>query len=315
MTTAPPPLIYVIVLNYRSADDTLACVDAVRDITYPNFRLLVLDNDSPDGSGKILEKRIPPGEFMQTGRNLGYAGGNNLAMRRALREGADYVLIVNPDVRLPPRCLDDYVDIMSRDERIAGLNAIQLQSNGQDIDPGFRVGVLQPKGLDRITFEPSAFPETFDSSILYGAALMLSSAAIRRVGGFDPLFFAYYEEIDLCRRLRLHGFRLVVTPRSPVIHIRTEYAKPLSRRVRYLRLKGYYLSRLKYRGNRIGPTLKYILGEIRAALGGRADGIYPYNTYPYDRGIVLQALGWLLCFLPVIWLHKKRDAVPGMRYL
>lgn len=315
MSSPARPQVYLIVLNYCSAEDTLACVAAIRGICYPNFRLLVIDNNSPDGSGALLEQSIPAHEFMQTGRNLGYAGGNNAAIGRALNEGADYVLIVNPDVRLPPDCLSDYVNIMSRDTRIAGLNSVQLQGNGLDIDPGFRVGVLQPNDRDQERFNALAFPETFDSEVLYGAALMLSAAAIRRVGGFDPLFFAYYEEIDLCRRLRLHGFRLVVTPRSPVVHIRTVYAKPLSRRVRFLRLKGYYLSRLKNRDRAMRPTLVIILQEIRAALRGQAANIYPYNAYPYDRGIVLQTLGWLMWFLPSIWLHKKRDVQPGMRYL
>lgn len=310
-----PPCVYILVLNYCSLDDTLACVKAIRGITYPNFRLLVIDNQSPDGSGKQLAHAVPPHEFIQTGRNLGYAGGNNRGIQRALQDGADYILIVNPDVRLPPDCLRDYVGIMSGDADIAGLNSIQLQGNGMDIDRGFRVGVLQPNGRDQERFDASAFPSFFESPTLYGAALMLSSAALRQVGGFDPLFFAYYEEIDLCRRLRLHGFRLVVTPRSPVIHIRTVYAKPLSRRVRFLRLKGYYLSRLKNREHSIRPTLKAILREIRAALEGRAGTIYPFNAYPYDRGIVLQTLGWLMWFLPLIWLHKKREMRRAMHYI
>lgn len=310
-----PPCVYILVLNYCSLDDTLACVEAIRGITYSSFRLLVIDNQSPDGSGKRLADAIPPHEFMQTGRNLGYAGGNNRGIQRALQDGADYIFVVNPDVRLPPDCLRDYVDIMSRDNSIAGLNAIQLKANGLEIDQGFRVGVLQPNGRDQECFDATAFPEIFDSPILYGAALMLSASAIRQVGGFDPLFFAYYEEIDLCRRLRLHGYRLVVTPRSPVFHIRTVYAKPLSRRVRFLRLKGYYLSRLKNRENSIAPTFRAILREIRAALRGEAGKIYPFDTYLYDRGIVLQTLGWLVWFLPLIWLHKRREVLDGMHYI
>jgi hypothetical protein len=315
MTSFPSPLVHILVLNYCSLDDTLACVETIHGINYPNFHLRVIDNLSPDGSGKELAQVLPAQEFMQMGKNLGYAGGNNYAIRRALQEGADYVLIVNPDVRLPPDCLRDYVDIMSRDQSIAGLNAIQLQGNGIEIDRGFRVGVLQPNGLDQESFDASEFPDTFESPVLYGAALMLSAAAIRQVGGFDPLYFAYHEEIDLCRRLRLHGYRLIVTSRSPVLHIRTQYAKPLSRRVRFLRLKGYYLSRLKNQEREMRATLKAIFREIRAALLGRAGNIYPYDTYPYDRSIVLQTLGWLVWFLPLIWLHKKHEARNGMHYI
>lgn len=315
MMTTSPLLVHIIVLNYCSLSDTLACVDAARKINYPHFRLLIVDNNSPDGSGKELEKLIPSREFIQTGRNLGYAGGNNQAIRHALRDGADFVLIVNPDVRLPPDCLETYIEVMSRNPSIGGLNSVQLQGNGVDIDSGFRIGVLRQAGFDMERFDPATLPDMFDTPILYGAALMLSVRALRKVGGFDPLFFAYYEEIDLCRRLRLHGFNLVVTARSPVLHMRTQYAMPLSRRVRFLRLKGYYLSRLKSRDRPMRKSFLAILREIYAALRGRASNIYPYDSYPYDARIVLQSFAWLVCLLPVIWWHKKMEVRDGPRYL
>lgn len=315
MTACQRPLVYILVLNYCTAEDTLACIKTIRDLTYSNFRLLVIDNQSPDGSGKLLEYSIPPQEFLQTGKNLGYAGGNNLAIKRALQEGAEYILIVNPDVRLPPECLNDYVGIMSQDTNIAGLNSIQLQANGVDIDDGFRKNVLQPSGFSHKQFHASDYPEVFESPTLYGAALMLSARALNKVGGFDPLFFAYYEEIDLCRRLKFHDFKLVVTPKSPVLHIRTLYTKPLSRSIHFLRLKGYYLSRLKNRERRMGKTLKTILLEIIDALTHGAGNIYPYDTYPYDRGIILRTLAWLIWFLPLVWIHKKRETIPGKHYI
>lgn len=305
----------VIILNWNSADDTLACLESLAAVDYPDLHVLVVDNASSDNSSERIQAAYPHVPLLRNARNLGYAKGNNIGIRQALDQGMDYILIVNPDVRLPPGCLRDYVDIMSRDPTIAALNSIQLQGNGIDIDAGFRIGVLQPNGFDHGQFSASDYPETFESPVLYGAALMLSARALGKAGGFDPLFFAYYEEIDLCRRLRLHGFRLVVTPKSPVLHIRTQYAKPLSPHVRFLRLKGYYLSRLKNRERPMAPSMKVILREIRAALAQRTGDLYPYNTYPYDQGIILKTLFWLLWFLPVVWLHKKREAIPGRHYI
>ncbi|MGE0226769.1 MAG: glycosyltransferase family 2 protein [Acetobacteraceae bacterium] len=312
---AHAPCVQVLVLNFCSGSDTLACVEAIRQLDYPNYRLLVTDNASPDGSGAELQAAIPAHEFLQTGRNLGYAGGNNLGIRRALEEGAEYVFIVNPDVRLPPSCLADYVALMESDPTIGALNAVQLQQDGAEIDQSFRRGVLMPAGRDQARFDPASLPETFETPVVYGAALLLSRRALERVGGFDPLYFAYFEEIDLCRRLRRHGFRLVVTTRSPVLHIRTQYQKPLSRRVRFLRLKGYYLSRLKNADNALASTARAILREIRTALFGDPSRLYPFDTYPLDRVIVIRTLAWLVWHLPAVMRHRQREILPGMHYL
>jgi len=144
---------------------------------------------------------------------------------------------------------------------------------------------------------------------------MLSAESIRRVGGFDPLFFAYGEEIDLCRRLRMHHYRLIVTTKAPVIHLRTVYAKPLSRHVLFLRLKGYYLSLLKKPNNSINRVFKMIIRDVRAAMAGQANKIYPYDTYPYSKTIIIKTFIWLVFFLPLIWFHKIQEKTPGPRYI
>ncbi len=309
------PLVYALVLNYHSLDDTLLCVDSLRQVNYPALRILVLDNASSKNEGLILKQKLAQGEFIQLPKNIGYAGGNNKAIKFALEKGAHYVLILNPDIRLTPDSVQDFVDIMSTDKNIAGLNSIQLQADNHQIDKNFSLGILCPKGFRGNTMEETEMPEQFDSEILFGAALMLSAESIGRVGGFDPLFFAYGEEIDLCRRLRMHNYRLVVTTKSPVIHLRTVYNKPLSRYVLFLKLKGYYLSLLKKPNDSITRVFKMIIRDVKAALAGQAKNIYPYNTYLYSKPIIIKTVIWLIFFLPLIWLHKIQEKKPGPRYI
>ena len=96
-----PPKIGVVILNYNSSEDTLGCLEALREAHGGERRVWVVDNASADGSEAAIVPRLREGEaWLETGGNLGYAGGNNAGIREALAWGADYVLILNPDCRV-----------------------------------------------------------------------------------------------------------------------------------------------------------------------------------------------------------------------
>src|SRR5689334_19055261 len=88
------PLVHVIVLNWNGLQDTIACLESCRMISYPRFELIVVDNGSTDGSETRLREQFPEVEVLQTGRNLGFTGGNNVGIRRALERGSDYVVLL-----------------------------------------------------------------------------------------------------------------------------------------------------------------------------------------------------------------------------
>lgn len=308
------PPVWILILNYCSLQDTLECFEHARRSSYENLKILVLDNASPDGSGHSLASELPPQCFVQVGRNLGYAGGNNAGIKLALDSGAEYVLIVNPDVRLPIEAVSDYVSVMSADSTIGALNAIQLDRDGQTIDRSFRDSVLAPMGYVGARMSDNAFRDVFPVGTLFGAALMLAAAALRRVGGFDPLYFAYGEEIDLCRRIRFHGYRLVVTARSPVLHLRTQYTGGVSDFVLFLKLKGYYLGKLKDPCGSFPAALKETVLDFCSALLGRTPDGYPFNTHRVGRYHLLKALGWFAVNAMTAWRHKRLE-IRGAAYL
>lgn len=309
------PLVTILVLNYCSLDDTLGCVASIRKIDYANYKLLVIDNNSPDSSGTELQKLVPPGEFMQLKKNYGYTGGNNRGIKRAIENGSDYILIINPDVRLPTTALQDYVEIVLKDSRIAALNSIQLQEDGKSIDNSFAARLLPELGYRKCDIDYSGFPTTIESKSLFGAALFISTEAIKKVGGFDPLYFAYGEESDLCARLRMHGYKLIITNKSPIKHLRTNYKKTLSDKILFLKLKGYYLSKLKNFEKSFAYEIIKMTREISLEIIFRKKQIYPFDAYKYDRKLVLSALLWLIIFSPIAYLHKKQEKTPGLHYI
>lgn len=304
------PLVYVLVLNYCSLDDTLCCIEAIRKIEYPNLRLLVIDNDSPDGSGDALSLVVPSHELLRLGSNTGYAGGNNAGFNIALADNAAYVLVVNPDVRLPPKSIGDYISFLEKDPRIGALNPIQLDSAG-NVDLGFSRAVLSTSTPYSSQASSQPHAEASEAITLFGAALMLPTKTIRLVGGFDPLFFAYGEEEDLCRRIRSRGLKLAVTSLSPVTHHRTREGSGVSDFVLFLRLKGTYLYNLKNPQLGFRYAIKHFLRDFFLDIFRKRGNTYPFNKYPIKASHIIRAGFWVLRNIEAIRQHRKLDKTQG----
>lgn len=216
------PLVAILVLNWNRCRDTLACVESIGKLIYPRFVTAVIDNGSSDGSPRVLRERFPSTEVLETGRNLGYAGGNNVGMKWALQRGADYVLILNNDtIVVDPDALTGLVLVAEQDPRIGVLgpkvvcepDRHLLYSCGETQSLWFnrrRIATGQP---DR---EIGAEPR--DADYVVGCALLVSRQFIESVGMLDEVFFAYYDEVDWCFRGRALGFRVVCVPTAVIAH-------------------------------------------------------------------------------------------------
>ena len=100
----------IIILNWNGKKDTLECLESVRKIDYQNFEVIVVDNGSSDDSLKAIQSKYPEICILETGENLGYAGGNNFGMRHALQNGADYILILNNDIIVDSQLINSFID-------------------------------------------------------------------------------------------------------------------------------------------------------------------------------------------------------------
>ena len=112
MQDATEKAVYIIVLNYKNLADTVACLASLRKITYNKYRIVVVDNDSQDGSYESLKAQETDCCVLQSGENRGYAAGNNIGIRYALEQGAEYVCILNNDVETEPDFLTKLVRYM-----------------------------------------------------------------------------------------------------------------------------------------------------------------------------------------------------------
>lgn len=244
LTRAPsrkaPPRVAVIIVNYNSGDDLACCLTSLQraDADSQQLEVLVVDNASTDNSLQKARQAMPSARFIKTGRNRGFAGGNNVALRLAQEEGHDYAYLLNPDTEVSPGFLSETLRVASSDEAIAAVQSkVMLWSDKARINTiGNRMHYLGV-GFTGECGKPDHPAPPGDVCFASGAAMLLRLSALAETGLFNEEFFLYQEDADLCWRLRLQGYRIVLAPQSVVYH---KYAFSRSSS------KFYYLERNRY---------------------------------------------------------------------
>jgi len=208
--------VYVLLLNWNNWKDTNDCLASLQALDYDNWKALVLDNGSTDGSVQRIRERFPEVEIMELGENLGFAKGNNAGIRVALERGADYVWLLNNDTVVDPRALSAMVERAEADPKIGAVGSAiyymeeptRLQAWG-----GGNVNFWLGQGRH---FESPVSDDKLQ--FITGASLLLRRSALNEVGLLDEGFFIYWEDTDYCFRLRRSGWRLAVAEKAKLWH-------------------------------------------------------------------------------------------------
>lgn len=216
------PLVYVIILNWNGWRDTAECVESCRRLTYPRFCLLVVDNGSTDGSEEQLHARFPDVPILQTGKNLGFAGGNNAGIRHALGQRAEFIWLLNNDTVVDPEALTALVRTVRADERIgiAGSKVYYYDDRRRLNCVAGRVSrwTAFPFNVGRNEEDRGQFDALSDVDYVLGCSCLLRTAAILEAGLMDDRFFLYFEDTDWNFRIRRKGWRIVLSPLSLIWH-------------------------------------------------------------------------------------------------
>ena len=219
---AMPP-VSIVVLNWNGRDDTLACLASLQHLTYPNFRVHVVDNGSSDDSVSAIRRQHPEVDIVQTGANLGFAGGNNVGIRRALEAGAVYMLLLNNDTVVDPGLLEAFVAAAQRHPDAAAFSGKiyffdhprRVWYAGARWD-SHRTSFLQiGEGIEDAG---QAFSEGEETAYACGCAFFVSAKKLGEVGLLDEDFFLYFEETDWCYRARRRGYPSRFVPEARLWH-------------------------------------------------------------------------------------------------
>jgi GT2 family glycosyltransferase len=230
-----PAETWIVVVNWNGAGLLPECLAALAALTRP-ARVVVVDNGSSDGSAAVVAGH-PGVDWVPLGENHGFAAATNVGLRRALAAGARWIAIVNPDVAVEPGWLDALVaagEAHPEAGLLCGLllfadDPSRVNSTGLRFD---RLG----RAFDRDFAVPLARLSTADGPVagVSGGAALLRADALRRIGLFDPAYFAYYEDVDLSLRAARHGIGAWYASAARARHGYGRSFGPGSPRQRYL---------------------------------------------------------------------------------
>lgn len=215
------PLVYIIIVNWNRRELLAECLHSIEGHTsYPNFRVVVVDNGSTDGSLELVRKNHPRVEVIQNKVNVGFAKANNQAIKLSLKRGANYIFLLNNDTKIVQ---GDWLTKMIwafEANQSAGIMGCKL------VYPDGRIqhagGIITVRGISAYgwgEFDDGTYAQMKDVDYITGAAFMVKREIVEKIGLFDEQFSPVYcEETDYCVRARMAGYRMVYNPAVTIVH-------------------------------------------------------------------------------------------------
>lgn len=233
-------LTYAIILNYNCSTETIALFYNLKEQDYDNFKILVIDNFSSKNDQSHLITQIPTENLLLNKENSGYAGGNNIGIEKAIKENAQYIWLLNPDIRVEKTALPILLGTLKKDSALAAVgpriihrkNRKLIFSDGEFFS--FNDCSTQHKNFNLRTCE--VLP-TIDYDINYidGSSILLNIEALKKLGKLSEEYFLYFEETDWCFRARKNNWKLAVNSNAVVYNLTSPKEK----------IFHYYMSRNK----------------------------------------------------------------------
>ena len=271
-----PPLVYIIILNWNGCRDTIECLESVFKLDYDNFKVIVVDNGSIDDSVLVIRKRYPQVILIENRENLGYTGGNNIAMHYAMEQGAEYMWLLNNDTLIERNTLEKLVGTAGKSDEIGMVSPV-IYYLGEPEEIQFCGCCIDWKNLNLIKFENTEDALSGESKMpdqiwLWGTALLIRSKVILKVGYLDEQYFAYWEDVDYSIRANIAGFRNVVDHSARIYH---KLPRARIGEINHPPHYFYYMARNEYlfwtkylKGLKKVLFLKRYLGDVILLCGG-----------------------------------------------
>jgi GT2 family glycosyltransferase len=220
------PSVAIVILNWNGKHHLETFLPSVFQTTYASKKIVVADNASTDGSVAFLQENFPSVELLLLPENYGFAKGYNEALKKV---EADYYVLLNSDVEVTPNWLQPLVALLEENENSAACQPrIRAYKNRQLFDyAGAGGGWLDAFGypfargriFDVCEEDLDQYNTTEEIFWASGAAMVIRSKVFHQLAGFDEYFFAHQEEIDLCWRIKLAGYKIYCCPESVIYHV------------------------------------------------------------------------------------------------
>jgi len=289
----------VIILNWNGKEDTIKCLQSLekcvrRDI---QFSIYVVDNDSHDDSVSQIKKQFPNVQIIVNKTNLGYASGNNVGIKKAIEDGAEYIWVLNNDTVVEKYALVELIDVF--DDPTVGIASSKIYfmrdhefhyKRYKDNERGkviwYAGGMIDWNnvygshvGVDEV--DHGQFEDSRETAFATGCSLMITRKCLETIGSFDARYFAYLEDMDLSMRVKKYGWKILYVPTSILWH---KNAGSTSRPGNDFHQ--YYMTR-----NRLLFGLMYASTRTKFALIREAFRHIMSGTPPQKRAIIDALLG------------------------
>lgn len=200
------------------------CFDSLKRSKYL-LNVVIIDNASTDDTAEFVKKNYPEFTFIESDKNLGFGGANNLGIKYALEQNADYVFLLNQDTWLvDENTIDELLKIHRANQQFGILSPMHLTADERNIE---RLLLERLSGFeyyfasDTQLFEDLYFgrlTDVYEINYVNAAAWFIPRKTLETIGGFDPFFFHYGEDDNYLNRLRYHGLKLGICPKQKIVH-------------------------------------------------------------------------------------------------
>ena len=313
----------IIIVSYNVKFFLKQCLNSVvNSIQEIDAEIIVIDNDSDDCSGKLVQQEFPDVTFIQSQENLGFGKANNQAIKHA---SGKYLLYLNPDTIITQENLDLSIEYLNQNHQVGAIGIKMLDGAGTYHEeskrgfPSIWTAFSKLSGLYKL-FSKSKFfnyyylghlspDENQEVDVLCGAYMMARTELIRSLNGFDEAFFMYGEDIDLCKRIKQVGYKIMYLAQSSMIHFKGESSKKLD----YKYIKSFYGSMFIYlkKHQNVGIS-KLLIPLFSLAVFGLAGLSYIYRLFSSIIWLLIDFTLLLVLMLSIssVWAnlyHKNPD--------
>ena len=254
----------IIIVNFNAGDLIGNCIASIiRETTISDYEIIVVDNDSSDGSVDKIKQQFPSVQVIETGINAGFAAGNNVGFEVAT---GDYILVLNPDTEITGAAIDDTLAYMDNNVDLGALGC-KVLGNDNKHQPsllrfpsllGIFINTFIPYNmmltldcLDRFHYDKIDLEMAQDVEVIVGCFMLVPRAVIDEVGGMDDDFFMFCEEVEWCWRISQSGKKIRYMPDNTIMHYEGGCSSQLSFRKTLLMTKGTLMFFQKTQGTMI----------------------------------------------------------------
>jgi len=269
-----PPRVDIIILTWNGLEDTIECLESLKSIDYPEYRITLVDNGSTDGTGETIRERFPEVNYIYSDTNLRFAGGNNLALSKTLDESFDFALLLNNDTVVEPDFLTRMVETALSDSAAGLVGAKIYYYDHPDTiwfaggKANIKIARMRHRGIGEI--DDGRFDEPCECTFLNGACLLIRCELLREIGLLDEDFFLYGEDLDFCLRAIKSGYKLYYQPQARIKH-KVSRSTPALKKLQF-RYRSWLLLMKKHTAlcwrplqylNLLGEFFPLVIGFIR----------------------------------------------------